>query len=115
MQHAQFRMIPPLLKVKELFELVTGVSFHAGVSWTAWILPANNDPYETFRPYIRPSHHALLNSVIAGSHPTAFLRQLLRPHGYKIQTASAGWILQDTNPESVAIRIIKQPVLLEWD
>jgi hypothetical protein len=115
MQHAQFRMIPPLAKITELFESVTSKPFTSGISWTEWKLPATSAPYEVFRPYIRPSHHTLLNSVIAGSHPTAFLRQLLRPHGYKIQSTETGWTLQNMNPEPVAIRIIKQPVTLYWD
>ena len=108
-------MIPPLQKVKDLFVLVTGKPFYAGVLWTAWIPTADRTPFEVFRPYIRPSHQTLLNAVIAGAYPTAFLRQLLRPHGFKIQTTETGWCLVETAPEPKAVTVIRKPVILEWD
>lgn len=121
MQHAQFRMIPPLTKVKDLFVQVTGQDFHIGATWTAWSLTANSAPFEVFRPYIRPSHNALLNSVVlaisaaTAPNPLPFLRQLLRPHGYKIETARSGWILREKeNDNSLIVKIHTAPVRLDW-
>jgi len=118
MQHAQFRMIPPLIKVKELFVEATGQTFHVGATWTVWVSPVNSALYETFRPYIRPSHNALLNSVITAgpsAHPTAFLRQLLRPHGYKIETTSTGWILREkAEADSPVVKVHTSSVKIDW-
>ena len=121
MQHAQFRMIPPLTKVKELFVQATGQDFHVGATWTAWILTADTAPYEVFRPYIRPSHSALLNNVVSAigaaiqPNPLPFLRQLLRPHGYKIETTSTGWVLREKEDgDSPVVKVHTGPVKLDW-
>lgn len=108
-------MIPPIQKVKDLFVLVTGKTFYPGVTWSSWTPTADYTPFESVRPYIRPSHQTLLNAVVAGAHPTAFLRQLLRPHGFKIQTTESGWCLVETIPEPKAVTVIWKPVILEWD
>lgn len=121
MQHAQFRMIPPLTKVKELFVQVTGQDFHVGATWTVWISTATTAPFEVFRPYIRPSHSALLNTVVQAitatvpPNPLPFLRQLLRPHGYKIETTPTSWILREKDDgDSPVVRIHTAPVRLDW-
>ena len=122
MQHAQFRMIPPLVKVKELFIQITGEAFHVGVTWTDWLPTANSDPFEVFRPYIRPSHSALLNTVTTAiatyvhPNPLPFLRQLLRPHGYKIETTTTGWILREKlTSDNPVVKVHTSPVRLDWN
>lgn len=106
MQYAQFRMIPPLTKVKELFEQLTATPFTPGATWTTWTPLPDSTPYEVFRPYIRPSHQTLLNTVVAaGTHanPLPFLRQLLRPHSFRIETLATGWMLQEKSESGKAV------------
>lgn len=89
---AQFVIPPPLTKVTAIFTAATGRPLQAGVGWAEWnTLP--QDDLETVRPYIRPCHQRLLNETIAGKSPLALLRQLLRPHGYRIDTEGKGWRL----------------------
>ena len=82
---AQFKTIPPLELVKELFVATTGQAFHPEISWTSWRVPDPDDLF-VFRPYIRNCHQNLLMETANGiqENPCAFLRQLLRPHGYNI-------------------------------
>ena len=89
---AQFVIPPPLTKVSVIFTAATGRPLHAGVGWDAWISPPPTD-LEAVRPYIRPCHQRLLNETLAGKSPLALLRQLLRPHGYRIDTEGKGWRL----------------------
>lgn len=121
MQHAQFRIFPPLAKVKDLFVQITGETFHVGATWTVWLPTANSDPFEVFRPYMRPSHSALLNNVVAAitagisPNPLPFLRQLLRPHGYKIETTHTGWTLcEKEDGDSPVVKVHSAPVRLDW-
>lgn len=126
MQHAQFRAIPPLEKVEQLFMLLTARPFAHGISWNTWVFPSTNTPFEEFRPYIRTSHQTVLNSLIAGTarNPAAFLRQLLRPHNWTIKTTytnDGSWQLQalvssiDKQPTADTIRYIKKPIIIDWD
>lgn len=104
---AQFIVLPPLTKIQEFFVKATGaVTFHVGAEWFSW-LPVTTGDVEVFRAYIRPSHTKLINE--AASEPTdgvricAFLRQLLRPHKYKIESRGtrsvSSWVLISTNTE----------------
>lgn len=104
---AQFIMVPPLTKITEFFVKATGaVTFHVGAEWFSW-LPVTSEEIEIFRAYIRPSHSKLINEATAnptdGSRVCAFLRQLLRPHKYKIESRGArgvsSWVLVTTNTE----------------
>lgn len=82
---AQFKTTPPLELVKELFVVTTGQAFHPEISWTTWLVP-DPDDIIMFRPYIRNCHQTLLMETANGiqENACAFLRQLLRPHGYNI-------------------------------
>lgn len=104
---AQFIVVPPLTKIQEFFVKATGASsFHVGVEWFSW-LPLTTAEVEAFRAYIRPSHSKLVSEAAAnptdGSRICAFLRQLLRPYKYKIETHGSrhisSWMLVSTDPE----------------
>jgi hypothetical protein len=93
---AQFIVIPPLQRVAALFSIATTRPLEPEVTWTAWSsIP--DTVLEEFRQYIRPCHHKLLNETLTGKSPLAFLRQLLRPHGYRIETTTIGWRLTSEN------------------
>jgi hypothetical protein len=113
---AQFCSLPPLTKVETLFVAATASQLSAGVSWFEWKV-ISPEQIEQFRPYIRPSHQRLLNLTLNGENPTpcAFLRQLLRPHGYRIESNARGWTLRMNGDEPVehAIRRDKH-VTIEW-
>ncbi len=95
---AQFVVVPPLTKVGGAFFVVTGKVMTVEAGWSKW-----NDVsacmFDVFRPYIRPSHQKILNETIAGvqRNPCALFRQLLRPHGLRIEATSHGWILKEAN------------------
>ena len=82
---AQFTTNPPLELVKELFFATTGQAFHLEISWKSWRTPDVEDLF-IFLPYIRNCHQTLLIETANGiqENACAFLRQLLRPHGYII-------------------------------
>lgn len=114
---AQFRVIPPLARVQSLFEAASSVSLHHGAEWSEFS-ECPDELIEQFRPYIRPSHQQLLNAAIAkeGSRPLlSFLRQLLRPHDFKIEATSTGWrLVSATEEESTAVRRKSSPVKIDW-
>jgi hypothetical protein len=111
--HAQFIVLPALTKIQEFFVKATGApSFHAGAEWFTW-LPLTAADIEAFRRYIRPSHTALLTAAAAqptdGSRVCAFLRQLLRPYKFKIETkiqrSVSSWVLLSTDTEVTPVGI----------
>ena len=89
---SQFVVTPPLTMITGLFTTATGRPLVAGVGWITWTQPATDD-LEALRPYIRPCHQRILEDTIAGKIPLALMRQLLRPHGYRIDTEGKGWRL----------------------
>ena len=97
---AQFIVLPPLTKVAALFTASTGRPMFVDVEWKAWCTVPSAE-IEAFRQYIRPSHRKVLDDTVSGENPTpcTFLRQLLRPHDYRIETTSSGWILKKGKPE----------------
>ncbi len=113
---AQFCAVPPLSKVESLFVAATASQLSSGVAWSEWH-PVSVEQLEQFRPYIRPSHQRLLNLTVSGEHPTpcAFLRQLLRPHGFKIETTTHGWILRMNGDEPVDHAVRRNRlVTIDW-
>jgi hypothetical protein len=115
--HAQFVVIPPLAKVAALFASTTGRSLHTDVEWSVW-KDISAAAFEAFRPYIRPSHQKILNSLVAGAEktPCAFLRQLLRPHELKLQKTSTGWAVRQAKPEEgVAGVRIGPGKVVDWE
>jgi hypothetical protein len=103
---AQFVVVPPLSRVRSLFESVTGVKFVPEACWKSWHVVNYDWLYE----FIRPSHQKLLIETIEGvqSTPCSLLRQLLRPHDYRIERTSYGWVLKQgrksTSPGKVSVR-----------
>lgn len=106
---AQFGLVPPLSRIQTLFEKVSGCRFIKEVVWKSWNL-ADTADYEWLYEYIRPSHQKLLNETIEGiqENPCSLMRQLLRPHDYRIEKTSYGWTLRDgrksTSPSKVSVR-----------
>jgi hypothetical protein len=84
MRFAHFVTIPPLEDVKGLFTATTSRPFGIGVSWTTWGT-LDPDHILEFQPYIRPCHQRILMETVNDAQsPCAFLRQLLKPHGFNI-------------------------------
>jgi hypothetical protein len=114
---AQFCAIPPLAKVEALFAAATATQLNSGATWPEWH-PLTAEQLEQFRPYIRPSHQRLLNSTINGENatPCAFLRQLLRPHGYKIESAARHWTLRMNGDEPVEHAVRRDRLItIAWE
>lgn len=125
--HAQFIVVPPLVKISELFTKATGRHFAIGVSWICWENCSKED-FERFRKYIRPSHQKILDETIDGTaeNPTSLLRQLLRPHNYTIRRTGRGWSLHatkgkegeeeggDTTSPRVSVTTLDKPTTIEW-
>ncbi len=106
---AQFVVVPPLERVCRFFCAVTGRQFIPEVSWSTWV-SCNNVEIEWLRDYIRPSHQKLLNETLSGEQdtPCSLLRQVLRPHEYRIEKTSYGWTLKqgriEKGPKLVAVK-----------
>ena len=106
---SQFVIIPPLGKIEILFEKVTGCRFVKEAAWNVWN-PVVATDYEWLYEYIRPSHQKLLIETIDGTQdtPCSLLRQLLRPHDFRIERTSYGWILKEgrksVSPCKVSVR-----------
>ena len=79
----------------------------------------DNAAFEQFRDYIRPSHHTLLNAVVAGNtgNPCAFLRQLLRPHKFNIHASDGKWTLCTINSTRAptVVQHKKTEVIVDWN
>jgi hypothetical protein len=106
---AQFVVVPPLDRVSRLFCTVTACKFAPEVSWNTWSA-CDASCIEWLREYIRPSHQKLLNETISGEQRTqcSLLRQVLRPHDYRIEKTSYGWTLKQgkhaDGPKVVAVK-----------
>jgi hypothetical protein len=111
---SQFMVIPPLAKVAALFAKLTSKELHVEVTWSAWQTYTAED-FDWLSPYIRPCHHKIFNETISGEQPTplALLRQLLRPHGMRIEQKHNTWIITVGSPMAKAIRE-KDGTFLDW-
>jgi len=116
---AQFRIAPPFVRVVSFFEATTSCKLVSGAEWSEWA-ECPIELFEQFRPYIRPSHQQLLNAAVAapGSPHTvcSLLRQLLRPHQFKIEATRTGWRLKSsTEQETGSVKRNPSPVKISWD
>jgi hypothetical protein len=114
---AQFVAIPSLSRVSELFQLCTGTSFIVEALWRTW-LPVKPEALLWLSEYIRPSHQKLLRETIAGEqkNPCSLLRQLLRPHDYRIEKTSSGWVLKfGKQTQSPTLVGVKEGKMITWD
>ena len=113
---AQFMVLPPLQKVSALFMQLTGKTLIEGISWTYWNTYEPNI-IEWLRPYIRPCHQKILNETISGEQPNplALLRQLLRPHGFRIEAehGRSFWTVTTASPCLKGVHV-KDGVLIDW-
>lgn len=108
---AQFVVVPPLSRVASLFKAATGQVLGPDMSWPSW-LDVSAAEIEAMRPYIRTCHQKILNETLAGKCPCAFLRQILRPHGYRIETVKSGWALKSGPPtKGICVKIGKE---IDW-
>jgi hypothetical protein len=104
--YAQFAAVPPLPKISTLFRKCTNRPFEPGVTWEKWMAVESSE-FELFRPYIRPCHQQILNEASKGQEtPCAFLRQLLRPHGYRIKMLRKNsWTLLKGKEEERGVKL----------
>lgn len=98
---AQFIVKPPLTVVGSVFSAATGRNLSAGVSWID-SQAITGDLLETVRSYIRPCHQSIVDRAAAGDSPIPLLRQLLRPHGLRIEKLQRGWRVVDPAHPCVA-------------
>jgi hypothetical protein len=113
---AQFMVLPPFQKVCALFTQLTGKKLVAGISWASW---ESYEPevLEWLRHYIRPCHQKILNETISGEQPNplALLRQLLRPHGFRIEAehGRSFWTVTNASPSLKGVHV-KDGTLIDW-
>jgi len=113
MAHAQFVVTPPLEDVNSLFTAATGCPLHVEVTWLHWI-PVSPDSVLCFVPYIRPCHQKILMETANNQrNPCAFLRQLLRPHGFVIEYYRNKWTLKELKEELKTVSK-KDGAVIEW-
>ena len=103
MSFAQFRELPPLSDIAELFRMATGRHFQPEISWSAWET-VDTDDILCFEPYIRPSHQSILVETASGiRNPCALLRQLIRPYGFCIETHRTYWVLKEQKLSTTSV------------
>jgi hypothetical protein len=115
MAFVQFKAIPSLDDIKELFKATTGCVFQVEMSWTRWIT-VDPDDVLCFQPYIRPCHMAILLETANGDrNACALLRQLLRPHGFGIvrQQGKEIWSLLELK-ENAKLVGKKAGTVIQW-
>jgi hypothetical protein len=112
---SQFMVVPPMVKVAALFKKLTGKELHVEAFWSVW------EPYETadiewLRPFIRPCHQKILNETLSGEQPNpmALLRQLLRPHGMRIESKYGVHTITISSPVGKTIRE-KEGIFMDWN
>lgn len=112
---SQFMVVPSLAKISALFLKLTGKELHMETAWSSW-QSYDVAELEWLRPYIRPCHQKILNETISGEQPTALalLRQLLRPHGMRIEQKHNVWNITIASPVPKAIRE-KEGVFMDWN
>jgi|LauGreDrversion4_2_1035121.scaffolds.fasta_scaffold417280_1 hypothetical protein len=111
---SQFMVVPPLAKVAALFLKLTGKELHVETTWSSWLTYTAED-FEWLRPYIRHCHQKIFIETISGEQPNplALLRQLLRPHGMRVEQKHNTWSITVGSPMPKAIRE-KEGILLDW-
>lgn len=113
---AQFAVVPIISRIKALFEAATHVKFVKEACWTTW-QPVKVSDYEWLYDFIRPSHQKLLIETVEGiqKNPCSLLRQLLRPHDYRIDRTANGWILKEGRKSTSSQSITVRKGIMTWD
>ena len=103
--HAQFIIIPSLHRVSACFTEATGKPLTPNCSWNTWNT-ISKESYDEIATYVRPCHSNILDSTRDGLYPNpcALLRQLLRPHGLRIDYRNKVWTLRDADFQEKGIR-----------
>ena len=119
MRLTQFKQIPPLEDIQDLFRSVSGVKFFLESSWFSWI-SVDPDEFLQFLPYIRTCHQQILMETVNGvqKNPCSFLRQLLRPYGLTIVYTlySNTYTLRKTTAiKHKTIQIDEHEKIIVWD
>ena len=113
MAYAQFRELPSLADIKELFVAATGTPFYDEASWSSWN-DVDMDLILSFRPYIRPSHQKILLETAQGKrNACSLIRQLLRPHGYCIILYQKVWTMIAERDETKTVGK-KEGTVIAW-
>ncbi len=114
----QFVVIPSFEKVADYFQRITGKLLCEGVSWNTWRF-LESEQYDVLRQYYRPCHIRVLEDTITKKYENScvLLRQLLRPHGYKIEkTNTNSWTLQAIRNDSSPTRVsTKEGTTVIWN
>ncbi len=112
---SQFMVIPPLAKIAALFTKLTEKELHVEACWSTWS-PYEPADIEWLRPFIRPCHQKILNETISGEQPNplALLRQILRPHGMRIECKHGAMTVTVASPMIKAVRE-KEGILMDWN
>ena len=113
---AQFIVVPPLAKVSLYFREATGKSFTPFITWTSWNA-LSNETYTDIETYIRPCHSSIFDSTRNGNYdtPCALMRQLLRPHGLRIDYRNNVWTLREIEGDTEKGIRTKSGCLIIWD
>lgn len=111
---SQFVTLPPMDKVALLFLNATGCRLEVDASWKSW-KTLSPESLGWLRPYIRPCHQTILNDTLSGEQatPLALLRQLLRPHDYRIEAGTGFWTLRHGKPAK-GVRVKQTPTTIIW-
>jgi hypothetical protein len=113
---AQFIVIPPLAKVSSYFREATGRPVTPSVTWSTWN-KLSHESYTEIASYIRPCHSNILDSTRDGLYdtPCALMRQLLRPHGMRIDYRNNVWTLREIEEGHEKGIRTRSGCLIVWD
>jgi len=114
MAFAQFRELPLMSDICELFVMATGNPFQPEITWSDW-KTVDIEDILSFQPYIRPSHQKIILETASGlRNPCALLRQLIRPYGFCIETHKTHWVLKEMKLDSAAVSK-KNGTIVQWN
>jgi hypothetical protein len=113
--YAQFVVVPSLPKVSAFFLETTGKPLTPNCTWNSW-KKISSESLDEIATYIRPCHSSILDSTRDGIYdtPCALIRQLLRPHGFRIDYRNKVWTLRTSDFQEKGIRT-RSGCIIEWD
>lgn len=112
---AQFIVIPTLARVAFFFKEATGKPLTPSVTWQSW-KTLSGDIYNEILLYIRPCHRKIIEDTIDGVYttPCAIMRQLLRPHGLRIEYRNKIWKLSQDEKGGLCVRTLSG-CIVSWN
>lgn len=113
--HAQFIVIPPLARVSAYFTEATGKPLTPNITWNRWNA-LSSETYDEIATYVRPCHSGILDSTRDGlyENPCTLLRQLLRPHGLRIDYRNKIWTVRTAEFQEKGIRT-RSGCVIVWE